>query len=44
MGYLTRMAKMRHAYGTLVGKPEAKRQLGRSRCRWEIILEWILAK
>jgi hypothetical protein len=39
---------MKNAYKILVGKPEGKRPLGRSRCRWEdnidraIILKWIL--
>ena len=28
----------------LVGKPEGKRQLGRSRRRWKIILRWIFRK
>jgi hypothetical protein len=28
---------MRNAYNILVGKPERKRPLGRSRCRWEDI-------
>jgi hypothetical protein len=27
--------RKRNAYRKLVGKPERKRQLGRSRCRWE---------
>jgi len=26
---------MRNTYEILVGKPEGKRSLGRSRCRWE---------
>jgi hypothetical protein len=30
-----RMGQMRNAYKILVGKPEGKRPLGRSRCRWE---------
>jgi hypothetical protein len=34
----------RNAYRILVGKPEGKRQLGRPRCRWRIILEWILER
>jgi hypothetical protein len=24
----------------LVGKPEGKRPLERSRCRWEVVLKW----
>jgi hypothetical protein len=29
------MGGMRNAYNVLVGKPEGKRPLGRTRCRWE---------
>jgi hypothetical protein len=29
------MGEMRNAYEISVGKPEGKRPLGRSRCRWE---------
>jgi hypothetical protein len=29
------MGEMRNTYEILVGKPEGKRSLGRSRCRWE---------
>jgi hypothetical protein len=29
------MGARRNAYTVLVGKPEGKRPLGRSRCRWE---------
>ena len=29
------MEHFRNAYRVLVGKPEGKRPLGRSRCRWE---------
>ena len=29
------MEQSRNAYGVLVGKPEEKRRLGRSRHRWE---------
>jgi hypothetical protein len=32
--YSTNGAK-KNAYGSLVGKPERKRPLGRPRCRWE---------
>jgi hypothetical protein len=38
------MEKMRNSYNTLVGKPEGKRPLERRRCRWGIILKWILGK
>jgi hypothetical protein len=34
-GHVTRMGEMRNAYRMLVGKPEGKRPLGRSRCKWE---------
>jgi len=43
-GYVTRIREMRNVYRNLVGKPEGKRQLGRPRCRWEIILECILGE
>jgi len=38
------MREMRNMYKILFGKPEGKRQFGRCRRRWEIILEWILKK
>jgi len=34
-GHVVRMAKSRSVYRVLVGKPEAKRPLGRHRHRWE---------
>jgi hypothetical protein len=34
----------RNAYRRLVEKPEGKRPLGRPRCRWWIILKWILER
>jgi hypothetical protein len=30
------MGEERKVYKVLVGKPEGKRPLGRSRCRWEV--------
>jgi hypothetical protein len=33
-GFVARMGETRNAYRILVGKPEGKRQLGRSRRRW----------
>jgi hypothetical protein len=33
---------IRNAYRVLVGNPEGKRPLGRSRHRWEIMLKWVL--
>jgi len=33
--YVARMGEMRNAYKHLVGKPEAKGTLGRTRRRWE---------
>jgi hypothetical protein len=33
-GHVARMGEKRNAYRLLVGKPEGKRPLGRSRCRW----------
>jgi len=34
-GHVARMGERRGAYRVLVGKPEGKRPLGRSRRRWE---------
>jgi len=34
----------RSVYRVLLGKPEGKRLLERSRRRWEIILSWIFKK
>ena len=34
-GHLARMGESRIAYRVLVGKPEGRRPLGRSRLRWE---------
>jgi hypothetical protein len=33
------MGDIRNSYTVLVGKPEAKRSLGSSRLRWEILKE-----
>jgi hypothetical protein len=33
-GHVVRMGRKRNAYRILVGKPEGKRPLGISRCRW----------
>ena len=38
------MGEWRGVYMVLVGKPEGKRQLGRPRRRWEIILKWVFRK
>jgi hypothetical protein len=38
------MGERRGVYRALIGKPEGKRQLGRPRRRWWIILEWIFRK
>jgi hypothetical protein len=38
------MVETRGVYGDLVGKPEGKRSLGKSRRRWGIILRWIFRK
>jgi len=43
-GNAARIAERRGIYRVLVGKREGKRPLGRSRCRWEIILRWISRK
>jgi hypothetical protein len=34
-GHVARMEERRGAYRALVGKPEGRRPLGRTRCRWE---------
>ena len=34
-GHVARMGERRGVYRVLVGKPEGKRSLGRTRCRWE---------
>jgi hypothetical protein len=38
------MGEDRGVYRVLVGKPEGKRPLGRTRRRWEDILRWIFRK
>jgi len=43
-GHVARMGERRGIYRVLVGKPEEKRPLGRSRHRWRIILRWIFRK
>jgi hypothetical protein len=35
VGYVARMGEMRNAYSILVGKPDGKIPLGKSRGRWE---------
>ena len=35
MGHVEHMGERRGIYRVLVGKPEGKRTLGSSRCRWE---------
>jgi hypothetical protein len=34
-GHVACMGEMRNVYNILVGKPEVKRSLGRSRYKWE---------
>jgi hypothetical protein len=34
-GHVARMGEVRIAYNILVGRPEGRRQLGRTRRRWE---------
>jgi hypothetical protein len=34
-GHVARMGEKRNAYRSIVGKPEGKRSLGRTRHRWE---------
>jgi hypothetical protein len=38
------MVENRNSYRSLVGKPEGKSPLRRHRCRWGIILKWILER
>jgi hypothetical protein len=42
--HVARMGEKRNASRLLVGKSEGKRPLGRSRCRGQIILRWILER
>jgi hypothetical protein len=41
-GHVARIGEKRNAYMVLVGRPEGKRPLGRSRRRGWTILKWIL--
>jgi hypothetical protein len=41
-GHEARMGDMRNAYKILVGKPEAKRPLGRPKSRWDYNIRIIL--
>jgi hypothetical protein len=43
-GQVARTEDIRKVYKVLVRKHEGKRPFGRSKCRWEAILEWILGK
>jgi len=43
-GHVARMGEKRDVYRVLVGKPEGKRPLGRTRSRWGIILRSIFRK
>jgi hypothetical protein len=38
------MGRGRGVYRVLVGKPEGKRPVGRTRCRWENNIRWIFRK
>ena len=39
VGHVVRTGNRRGAHGLLVGRPDGRRQLGRPRCRWSIILK-----
>jgi hypothetical protein len=43
-GAVKRIGERRGIYRILVGKPKGKRQFGRPRRRWRIILRWIFRK
>jgi hypothetical protein len=43
-GHELHIRKRRGEFRVLVGKPEGKEPLGRSRIRWEYDIEWILKK
>jgi hypothetical protein len=43
-GHVARMGESRGAYRALVGKPEGRRPLGRSRRRWEDTLKRIFER
>jgi hypothetical protein len=38
------MGDRRGAYRVLIGRHEGKKQLGRTRRRWEVILKWIFKR
>jgi hypothetical protein len=38
------MGERRYIYTVLVEKPEGKKPLGRSRCRWDDNIRWIFKK
>jgi hypothetical protein len=43
-GHVAHMGEDRDVHRVLVGKPEGKRPLGRSRHRWEDNIKWIFRK
>jgi hypothetical protein len=43
-GYVTSMGEGRNVYRVLVGKPEGKRPLERTRGRWEDGIKWTLGR
>jgi hypothetical protein len=42
--HVAHTVERRGVYMFLVGRPEKKRLLGRTRLRWEIVLRWISKK
>jgi hypothetical protein len=42
--HIARMGEMRKFIKMLVGKPKGKKQLGRHRPDWRVILKWIFVK
>jgi hypothetical protein len=43
-GHVACMGDRRGAHGVLIGRPDVKRPLGRSRRRWEKIWKWMFNK
>jgi hypothetical protein len=44
VGHVAQVREKRNLYGLFVGKPEGKRPLGRTRCRWVEMLKWLFER